>query len=261
MLQMHPHFGAFVSGLMNGVGAGLCLQCQLACLCVCLFRCFQHLRSYISLWLFFSPSLCLDKSSKEEKKDRKRRNPYKMKNRSGNLGAVLWPFFTQILIAAQTYYSAWVKKELGWGILTCSLSLLLWSLGFPEVKPLTGAVWGIACCSPNCAGKAEAALCCGVGEEMRCRGGWKHLKPVLTPEALPCESPVFLMHIGAVRECWKGWTGKTRTFTPPGCLGRQCLTLVSMAVGLGAVSQVMGSWSMTNWKPQEHLLTFRNRDL
>lgn len=33
---------------------------------------------------------------------------------------------------------------------------------------------------------------------MRCRGGWEHLKPVLTPETSPCETPVFLMHIGAV---------------------------------------------------------------
>lgn len=65
----------------------------------------------------------------------------------------------------------------------------------------------------------------------------------------------------AASYCWKGWKGRTRTSTPPGCLGRQGLSLVSVAVWLGAVSEVVGSWSMTNWKPQEHLLTFKNRGL
>lgn len=86
--QMHTHFGSFVSGLMNGENSGLCLQCQLACLCVCLFRRFQHLEIlHQSLaFFFFSLSFCLDKSSKQEKEDRQRRNPHKVKNRPGNLG-------------------------------------------------------------------------------------------------------------------------------------------------------------------------------
>lgn len=89
-LQMHPHFGAFVSGLMNVGGAGLCLQCQLACLCVCLFRRSQCLEIlHQSLAFFFPLSFCLDKSSKQEKEDRQRRNPHKVKDRPGNLGEVL----------------------------------------------------------------------------------------------------------------------------------------------------------------------------
>lgn len=88
-LQTHPLFGAFVSGLMNGGGAGLCLQCQLACLCVCLFRRFQCLESLHQSLAYFSLSFCLDQSSKQEKEDRQGRNPHKVKNRPGNLGAVL----------------------------------------------------------------------------------------------------------------------------------------------------------------------------
>lgn len=89
-LQMHPHFGAFLSGLMNGAGAGLCLQWQLACLCVCLFRRFQHLEIlHQSLAFFFPLSFCLEKSSKQEKEHRQRRSPHKVKDRPGNLGDVL----------------------------------------------------------------------------------------------------------------------------------------------------------------------------
>lgn len=80
-------------------------------------------------------------------------------------------FFVQVLFPAQTQYSAWVREEFEWGTLAGSLLLLLQRLGFPEVEPLTRAVQGIPYCSPNCAGKAEAALYCGVGEEMSCRGG------------------------------------------------------------------------------------------
>lgn len=91
---------------------------------------------------------------------------------------------------------AWVRKELGWGILACGLLLLL--LGFPEVKPLTRVVRGIPCCSPNCAGTAEAALCGVVGEEMSCRGGQEHLKPVLPPETSRHQTTGFLTQVGAV---------------------------------------------------------------
>lgn len=155
---------------MSCGGTGLCLKCQLACLCVCLLGRFQYLEILHQSLAFFSLSFCLDKSSKQEKEDRQGRNPHKVENRPGNVGVVLWPFFIQILIPTQ--YSAWVRKELGWAILTYSLLPLLWSLGLPEVKPLTGVVWGIPCCSPNCAGKAEAALLwCGRGNEVQGRVG------------------------------------------------------------------------------------------
>lgn len=42
--------------------------------------------SVSGFFFFFSLSFCLDKSSKQEKEDRQRRNPHKVKNRPGNLG-------------------------------------------------------------------------------------------------------------------------------------------------------------------------------
>lgn len=77
-LQMHPHFGAFVSGLMNGGGAGLCLQCQLACLCVCLFRSFQCLEIlHQSLAFFFLFLSALTNLPNRKKKTGKGETPTK----------------------------------------------------------------------------------------------------------------------------------------------------------------------------------------
>lgn len=84
-LQMHPHFGSFVSGLMNGGDSGLCLQCQLAYLCVCLFRHFQHLEILHQSLAFFS-SFFLPRQILQIGERRQRRNPHKVKNRPRNLG-------------------------------------------------------------------------------------------------------------------------------------------------------------------------------
>lgn len=84
---------------------------------------------------------------------------------------------------------------------------------------------------------------------MRCRGGWEHLKPVLTPETLPCETPVFLMHIGAVDGDSSQLESVERVGKegpgPPLLLAPWAGSASLWSVWLGAVSEVVGSWSMT----------------
>lgn len=186
---------------MHGVGAGLCLQNQLARVCVCLFvQAFPasgDSTPVSDFWVFFFLSAS-SKLLNREKKTGRGETPTKWRIELESLVALMWAFFIEVLFPAQTQYSVWVREEFEWGILVCSLLLLLWRRGFPEVKPLTRAVQGIPHCSPNCAGKTEAALCCSLGEEMSCRGGWEPLIPMLPPETSPRETTVFLMRVCAV---------------------------------------------------------------